>query len=124
MSDRRWVRVTACDNIPLREGRPALVGDREIAIFNMGDGRYLASENTCPHRGGPLCDGIVSGRAVVCPLHAWKVNLETGHVERPEGGSGCVQTYPVRLENGVIVIGLPRAGAGMSQPEPTEGQAA
>ena len=92
MSETRWVRVTECDNIPIREGRPALVGDLELAIFNMGDGSYLASENTCPHRGGPLCDGIVTGRAVVCPLHAWRVNLESGCVERPEENPGCVRT--------------------------------
>ena len=53
------------------------VGNREIAIFNLGD-RFLAVDNRCPHKGGPLADGIVSGTTVVCPLHAWKMSLETG----------------------------------------------
>ena len=124
MSETRWVRVTSCDNIPIREGRPALVGDLELAIFNMGDGSFLASENTCPHRGGPLCDGIVTGRAVVCPLHAWRVNLESGSVERPEENAGCVRTYPVRLEDGIIMIGLPVTSFGVRGPAAAKGQAA
>ena len=66
-----WVRVTTVENIPLREGRAVRVGDDEIAIFNLGD-RFVACENSCPHRGGPLADGIVSGSSVVCPLHAYK----------------------------------------------------
>ena len=60
MSDGRWVRVTAVENIPPREGRAVLVGDRELALFNLGD-RFLATDPQCPHQGGPLCDGIVTG---------------------------------------------------------------
>ena len=58
---RQWVRITACENIPPREGRAAMAGDREIALFNLGD-RFLAVDNRCPHQGGPLADGIVAGR--------------------------------------------------------------
>jgi nitrite reductase (NADH) small subunit len=106
VNDRRWVRVATCGDIPPREGRTVTVAGREIAIFNLGD-RFFATDNRCPHRGGPLCDGIVTGAAVVCPLHAWKINLVTGTVERPAGGEGCVERYPTRLEDGVVVIGLP-----------------
>jgi nitrite reductase (NADH) small subunit len=106
MSNRRWVRVTSVDNIPVREGRPARLGERVIAIFNMGGGRFLAAENSCPHRGGPICDGIVTGASVVCPLHQWKCNLETGKVERPADQSACLRTYAARVENGVILIEL------------------
>ena len=123
MSDRRWIRVTTCDNIPRREGRAVEVGGREMAIFNLGD-RFLATANRCPHRGGPLCDGIVTGQAVVCPLHAWKVNLESGTVERPSAAAGaCVETYPVRVDHdGIIEVGLPpRDSAGQAG---REGQAA
>ena len=109
MSSTRWVRVTSTENIPIREGRPALVGDREIAIFNMADGRFMAAENLCPHRGGPICDGIVTGMSVVCPLHQWKCNLETGAVERPPNQEACLKTYPVRIEDNVILIELPVA---------------
>ncbi len=79
MNDRRWIRITATGNIPLREGRAITLGTREIAVFNLGD-RFLAIDNRCPHEGGPLCDGIVTGTSVVCPLHAWKISLETGAV--------------------------------------------
>ena len=108
MKDGRWIRITACENIPPREGRAALVGDRELAIFNLGD-RFLAVTNRCPHQGGPLCDGIVTGVAVVCPLHAWKVNLKTGSVERPLSAAmnACVTTYATRVEAGVLLVEMP-----------------
>jgi nitrite reductase [NAD(P)H] small subunit len=106
MTGHRWVRVTPCDSIPVREGRPVAIGGREIAIFNLGD-RFLATDNRCPHNGGPLCDGIVSGDAVVCPLHAWKISLQTGAVERPGAGAACVATYPTRVEDGVVLLGMP-----------------
>jgi len=111
---RRWVRIAACDSIPPREGRAATVGDRTIALFNLGD-RFLAVDNLCPHRGGPLCDGIVAGTAVVCPLHAWKVGLETGAVERPSGQTACVRTYATRVENGVVLLALPSSAGAESR---------
>jgi nitrite reductase (NADH) small subunit len=98
----KWIRVTPVENIPVREGRSVQIGEDEIAIFNLGD-RYLAIDNNCPHRGGPLCDGIVSGETVVCPLHGWKISLETGEVLKPDV---CVRvgTYPVSVEDGVINV--------------------
>ena len=116
MNERTWIRVATADNIPEREGRAVRIGEREIAIFNLGD-RFLATDNRCPHAGGPLCDGIVTGSSVVCPLHAWKVGLASGAVERPATAKDhCVATYPVRLDEGVVVVGIPvrtveRAGA-------------
>lgn len=104
----RWIRITQCEDIPLREGRAVEVDGREIAIFNLGD-RFLAIENRCPHRGGPLADGIVSGSTVVCPLHAWKVQLETGVVAKPPEQRACVATYPVRIQNGVLSVQIPAA---------------
>src|SRR5213082_2927926 len=108
MNDYRWIRVTPVDNLPLREGRAVLLGDREVALFNLGD-RVLATDNTCPHKAGPLCDGIVTGDSVVCPLHAWKVNLESGAVERPAAANACVTTYATRVEAGVVLVALPAA---------------
>jgi nitrite reductase [NAD(P)H] small subunit len=109
MNDDRWIRVTAVDNVPPREGRAVSIGGREIAIFNLGD-RFFATDNGCPHKGGPLCDGIVTGSAVVCPLHAWKVNLATGEVERPSAANTCVRTYQARVDDGIIVVRIPAAG--------------
>ena len=117
MNTTHWIRVTPVENVPPREGRAVLIGDREIALFNLGPSteleagnQFFATDNQCPHKGGPLCDGIVTGRSVVCPLHAWKVNLDTGQVEQPAHGKDhCVTTYPTRIEDGVVLIGLPAA---------------
>jgi nitrite reductase (NADH) small subunit len=105
MTNAEWIRIANCDSIPRREGRAVMVAGREIAIFNLGD-RFLAIDNECPHKGGPLADGIVAGRAVVCPLHAWKVDLATGCVERPSGPASCVRTYPVRVQDGIVLLRL------------------
>ena len=108
MNEHRWVRVTRCENIPPREGRAVTFAGREIALFNLGD-RFLATDNQCPHQGGPLCDGIVAGDTVVCPLHAWKVRLDSGTVERPVATGACIETYPARVEDGVVWVELPVA---------------
>jgi nitrite reductase (NADH) small subunit len=102
------IRVTHAENIPLREGRSVRIGDDELAIFNLGDDHFVAVDNACPHRGGPLCDGIVSGDTVVCPLHGWKISLETGHVLKP---NVCVRvtTYPVSVEDGVICVEIDKS---------------
>lgn len=98
----KWIRITHAENIPLREGRSVRLGDDEIAIFNLGD-RYVAVDNSCPHRGGPLCDGIVSGDTVVCPLHGWRISLDTGEVLKPDV---CVkvETYPVSVDDGIVRV--------------------
>lgn len=97
-----WIRITEVNNIPPREGRAVSLGKREVAIFNLGD-RFAAIENRCPHSGGPLCDSIVSGDLAVCPLHGWKINLNTGQVQQPQVPV-CVETFPTRVENGVILM--------------------
>lgn len=107
MNDLHWIRITTLDTLPLREGRPVMLAGRELALFNLGD-RILATDNRCPHQGGPLCDGIVTGTAVVCPLHAWKIDLESGCVARPPGhADAAVETYPTRVVDGVVLVGLP-----------------
>ena len=97
-----WTAITAVENVPPREGRAVTVGGEEIAIFNV-EGRYLAIQNKCPHRGGPLCDGIVSGTTVVCPLHGRRYDLETGMAVRASEPSQ-VGTFPTRVEEGVIYV--------------------
>jgi nitrite reductase (NADH) small subunit len=105
----QWIRVATCDQIPPRQGRSVWIGERELAIFNLGD-RFFATDNRCPHKGGPLCDGIVTGVSAVCPLHAWKINLIDGRVERPQAaGATCVATYAVRVDDqGVVAVSVPK----------------
>lgn len=114
---KKWVRITPVESIPLREGRSVRVGGREIAIFNLGD-RFLAVENRCPHRGGPLADGIVSGTTVVCPLHAWKIDLVSGTVTNQPGEVPCVSSYRTRVEKGVIAIEIGFAGSEEERSQP------
>ena len=100
----RWIAVANVESVPSREGRVVTLQGEEIAIFNV-DNRYLAIENKCPHRGGPLCDGIVSGTTVVCPLHGRRFDLETGMAVRASEPA-CVATFPTRVENGIICVNL------------------
>ena len=97
-----WIRITTADSIPPQEGRSVTVGGKELAIFNLGD-RFATIENECPHKGGPLCDGIVSGTAVVCPLHGWRFDLNTGLAIRASLPA-CVTTFPTRVEDGIILV--------------------
>jgi len=106
--EMRWVRITSCLNIPPREGRAIQIANHDLAVFNLGD-RFVATESHCPHRGGPLADGIISGQTVVCPLHAWKFDLASGAcLNHPESQS-CLHTFPTRVEGGIIFVELPCA---------------
>ena len=102
-ANRDWVRVAYCEDIPLREGRAVVIDGREVAVFNLGD-RFLAMDNRCPHRGGPLADGMVTGESVVCPLHAWKIDLQNGNVQRPAETLACVKTFRTRVEAGTLLL--------------------
>ena len=82
------------------------IGGVELAIFNLRD-RFVTIENHCPHKGGPLCDGIVSGTAVVCPLHGWRFDLDSGMAVRASLPA-CVTTFPTRVEDGIILVDVGR----------------
>jgi nitrite reductase (NADH) small subunit len=106
-----WLRITEAANIPPREGRAVRLGSLSLAVFNTG-GEFLAVENRCPHQGGPLADGIVGGTTVTCPLHNWRVCLETGAVTKPcDPGAPRVRTFPVEVRDGVVLLGLEEAQA-------------
>jgi len=99
-----WKAITNIENIPPREGRVLKIGGWELAIFNL-NGRFLTIENACPHKGGPLCDGIVSGTTVVCPLHGQRFDLESG-MPVLASQPGCLATFPTYVENGVVHVNL------------------
>ncbi|HXG18141.1 MAG TPA: nitrite reductase small subunit NirD [Methylomirabilota bacterium] len=111
-AERRWangktawrlVDLGPVNFIPLGEGRAYIVNDVTIAVFRQRDGRLFAADNACPHRGGPLADGIVGAGKVICPLHAWKFDLETG---RCLGENATIRTYPVQVVNDHIVVAI------------------
>jgi nitrite reductase (NADH) small subunit len=98
------LRVAALDAIPPGEGRTFGVMGEKLAIFRTREGSVLAVQAECPHRGGPLADGLVGGTTLVCPLHGWKFDLSSGAALM--GGCG-LKTYPVRVdEEGGILIGF------------------
>ncbi len=91
------------EQIPLGEGRVFEVEGMPMAVFRTRQGEVFATQATCPHREGPLCDGIIGGRQVVCPLHAYKFDLATGSPV----GNDCeaLRTYAVSVsENGDILL--------------------
>ena len=103
MSD--WIRICDIGDIP-RLGarvvpRPAEVN---IAVFRTEDDEVYALTDRCPHRGGPLSQGIVYGQRVACPLHNWTVELDSGCAVAPD--AGCVQRFPVKVEAGAIYLSL------------------
>jgi nitrite reductase (NADH) small subunit len=90
------------DAIPPGEGRNFQLGEERIAVFHSRTGQVFAVQAECPHKGGPLADGLMGGHTLVCPLHSWKFDLETG---QPLMGECSIKTYPVRLnETGAIVL--------------------
>ncbi|MCY4578520.1 MAG: Rieske 2Fe-2S domain-containing protein [Chloroflexi bacterium] len=91
------------EQIPLGEGRVFEVDGRSIAVFRTRQGEVFATQAACPHREGPLCDGIIGGRQVVCPLHAYKFDLATG---KPVGNDcEALRTYVVSVsESGDILL--------------------
>jgi nitrite reductase (NADH) small subunit len=101
-----WFAVTSPESIPVREGRAVELEGRQIALFNLGD-QFRAVENRCPHRGGPLSDGILSGSKIVCPLHAWTFDLADGGVTNHPESQACLTIFPVRIEDGMVWVGVP-----------------
>ena len=97
----KWYPVAEPEMVPVKEGRRVSWADYDVALFNLGD-RFLAVDNRCPHRQGPLADGIVSGQSVFCPLHNWKISLESGCALA--GGEGKVKTYPVKIIQGKVCV--------------------
>lgn len=96
-----WIDIGAIDDIPLRGARKLRTHLGCVAVFRTDRDEVFATGGTCPHRGGPLAEGIVHGRAVTCPLHNWVFDLETGQAR---GEDASIPTYPVRVERGRILI--------------------
>ncbi|MBI1870324.1 MAG: nitrite reductase small subunit NirD [Chlamydiae bacterium] len=97
----KWYRVCGTREIPAKEGRRVQFGDHQIALFHLGN-EFCAIDNACPHKQGPLADGILAGSSVFCPLHGWKIDLKTGCALN--GGQGQVKTYPVKVVEGDVYV--------------------
>lgn len=97
-----WTDVGPVAAIPRRGARCILTPGGRIAVFRTADDRVLALEDRCPHRGGPLSQGIVHGLAVTCPLHNWVISLETGAAQGADDGR--VRTVPITVRDGRILV--------------------
>lgn len=99
-----WLDICALDEInPL--GSRVVAGPKgDIAIFRAADDQVFALDDRCPHKGGPLSQGLIYGKRVACPLHNWQIELESGEAVAPE--QGCAHRHPVRVENGRVLLGL------------------
>ena len=99
-----WIEIGMLDDIPRQGARVVRRVGGDIAVFRTLDDQIFALRDKCPHKGGPLSQGIVHGNKVACPLHDWKISLDTGMAVAPD--AGCAARFPVRLEGGKIYLSL------------------
>lgn len=101
---KNWVEIGQLGDIPRQGSRCVKNGDMTIAVFRTTDDRVFALEDKCPHKNGPLSQGIVHDGCVTCPLHNWVISLETGAAEGADEGQTA--SFPVKVEDGVVFLGL------------------
>ncbi len=107
-----WIAITRFDDIPRQGARVVEIGNpgdhdemvNRIALFRTAADEIYAVRDKCPHRGGPLSEGIVHGGQVTCPLHSWKIDLVTGEAVLPD--KGCARTYATKVEDGQVFLKL------------------
>lgn len=96
-----WIDVGHISDIPVRGARIVKTPLGCVGLFRTDEAEVFAASNTCPHKGGPLSEGIVHGQKVTCPLHNWVFDLNTGSAI---GEEGAIEVYPVRLDGGRILL--------------------
>ncbi|HEB79174.1 MAG TPA: nitrite reductase small subunit NirD [Rhodospirillales bacterium] len=99
-----WIEIGKIEDIPLRGARVLKTGNGDIAVFRSVDNRIFALQDQCPHRGGPLSQGLVHDWRVTCPLHGFVIELASGAAVEPD--EGCAERYQVRIKGGVISLFL------------------
>ena len=97
-----WSRACRVEDIPVLGARVVKSGHGNIAVFRNSEDEVFALRDECPHRGGPLSQGIVHGRKVACPLHGWNIQLEDGCAVAPD--QGCAQSFAVRVTDGEVFL--------------------
>ena len=100
--DDGWLRVGALQDVPVLGSRVIETPNGNIAVFRNRRDEIFALHDECPHKKGPLSQGIVHDTRVTCPLHNWVIQLEDGNAVAPD--VGCVRTYPVRLIDGILYL--------------------
>ena len=95
-----WVAILEVGDIPKLGARVVRHGSLDIAVFRTADDEIFALEDRCPHKGGPLSQGIVHGKKVACPMHNWNIELDSGCAVAPD--QGCAREFPVKVEDGRV----------------------
>lgn len=106
-----FVDIGSLNDIPAQGARLVKTAQGCVAVFRTADDRVFALDDRCPHKGGPLSEGIVHGTSVTCPLHNWVFDMNTGQAQGAD--EGMVRTWPVKVQEGRILIdaGLIRRSA-------------
>lgn len=99
-----WIEVGTVNDIPKQGARVVKTDEGDIAVFKTEEGEIFALQDKCPHKGGPLSQGIVHGKRIACPLHDWKIQLDTGLAVAPD--EGCAASFPIKVEGEIIFISL------------------
>ncbi|MBI5901663.1 MAG: nitrite reductase small subunit NirD [Rhodocyclales bacterium] len=102
-----WIKVCALDEIAPLGSRVVASSQGDIAIFRTADDAVFGLRDKCPHKGGPLSQGIVHGDTVTCPLHGYKIGLKDGVAVAPD--KGCARRFEARVEDGMVLLSLPSA---------------
>ena len=100
-----WLDVGPLAALPARGARVVRVGGLPIAVFRTSTGDVYALRDQCPHRGGPLSQGIVHGDRVTCPMHDWVIDLKSGSATGVD--VGCTTTFAVRVTDDRVCIDVP-----------------
>lgn len=107
-----WIDIAALDEVPPRGARLVKTELGCVAVFRTAEDEVFVLDNACPHKSGPLAEGIVHGKSVTCPLHNWVISLETGEAQGED--SGQVATYAAMVEEGRILLDGTRLRAKIS----------
>jgi nitrite reductase (NADH) small subunit len=102
MGDSEWTDIGSINEIPRKGARTIKTPRGDVALFRTAEDEVFALRDQCPHKSGPLSQGIVHGKSVTCPLHGWIISLETGQAQGAD--KGCTPKIPVQLKNGRISI--------------------
>ena len=101
---RTWVRVAPLADIPKLGARVVNSAHGDIAVFRNAEDEVFALRDQCPHKGGPLSQGIVFGKTVACPLHNWQIGLADGQAVTPD--VGCTGRFEAKIEDGAVYLQL------------------
>ena len=97
-----WKEITALEEIPVLGSRIVETDTMNIAIFRGSDDTVYAIKDACPHKNGPLSQGIMHGTAVTCPLHNWKIDLTSGKALGAD--EGCTNVFNAKVDNGMVYL--------------------